>query len=297
MKTIGEAAQALVERRNRETAALLRTINQDSGPQCYLRKRLSPLCLVVPEKVSAEALASHAPWELRAAALRAATCAHCPSEGGACDGERGYYAEGLRPEWDEGALRPTACERWQGYAYRRRLVEAGVQEQFLDATFDNYAPQNDSQEVGLAKVMEFAHEGSPTKRLTIRGATGVGKTHLAVAALKVLADRGSIMFAYVPALVESVRAELFSGRTDTMDRAVRTDYLVLDDLGAERSTEYVRETLEKLLNARMAMRRAMIITMNVTADQLADNLGPPVARRATIQLDKAVEMHGLPYEA
>lgn len=251
---------------------------------------------MIPERVSAEAIANHAPWELKAAATRAATCAHCPWEGGACDGEKGYYSEGLQPEWEDGSLRPTQCGRWEGYAHRRKLIEAGIEPAFLDATFDNYRPQNESQQDALARVMLYANDAGRRDRMLIRGPTGVGKTHLACAALALLARRGTVMFAYVPDFVEAVRSEMFAGSTATLDRAKRVDYLVLDDLGAERSTDYVREALEKLLNVRLAQRRAAIFTMNVTPEEIAENLGLPVMRRATFHIGTVVEMEGLPYE-
>ncbi len=245
--------------------------------------------------MTAEAIAQHAPWELRAAATRAATCAHCPSSGGACDGERGYYSEGLRPEWDDGTLRPVACDRWSQYAKRRTLVAAGIAPHFLGATLDGYYPRNQSQEHALAKAREFAERASVRDRMLIAGPTGVGKTHLACATLSELSERGSVMFAYVPEFVDTVRSELLTGSAATMERAKSVDFLVLDDLGAERSTEYVRETLEKLLNLRLVQKRSIIFTQNVTPDQIASSLGLPVMRRVMFDTGVTVQIDGSPY--
>ena len=296
MRTIGEASLALVARRDRDRAALLRTIQRDNGPTSYIAKRLNPLSSLIPERVSEDELAAHAPWELAQAAQRAALCTACPREGGACDGDTGYYSEGLVPAWlREHGLMPQPCAKWQGYAKRRHLLRAGIPLDMVDETFETYLPTNDTQAQALMKVLQYAQHAAPSDRMLILGPTGVGKTHLACAAAATLSLRTRVFFAYVPDLVDTIRREEFQKSTATRDHVLDVDFLVLDDIGAERSTEYVRETIEKLLNGRLNGRRSVIFTANVTPEKLAETLGAPCARRVLYSTDTIIKIEGKPY--
>ena len=222
-------------------------------------------------------------------------CTQCPATGGACDGEVGYYGEGKRPSWEDDTLTPEPCERWGGYAKRRMLAAAGLPPTLLDVSFDSYEPKNESQVQALAKVRAFAQHARPSDRMLIQGPTGIGKTHLAAAALQHLSERASVMFAYVPELVDAVRSEMLGGSTATMDRALGVAFLVLDDLGAERSTDFVRETLEKLCNSRQVRKHSIIFTQNVTPEQIAQSLGLPLMRRVMYGTATVVKIEGQPY--
>lgn len=196
--------------------------------------------------------------------------------------------------WQDDALVAESCDRWAPFATRRRLADAGVIEDLLDASFESYRPRNASQEHGLVAARAFAADAQPTDRMLITGTTGLGKSHLAVAALRVLAERGSVMFAYMPAFVADVRAEMLAHDTTTFDRAVRVDYLVMDDVGADRATEYVREQIELLLTLRM--KRSVIFTYNQPTDRVVDAYGSPVMRRIVQNTSTVVELEGEYYD-
>jgi DNA replication protein DnaC len=75
-------------------------------------------------------------------------------------------------------------------------------------------------------------------------------------------------------------------RRALMQDACETEFLVLDDLGAERTTEWVREQLGIIMNERWANRRATIVTTNQKLDYFADTLG----HRAVSRLEAMVNM-------
>jgi DNA replication protein DnaC len=249
-----------------------------------VRKRLGPLLPLIPEGVSEDELSAHGVWELTQAARRAAKCSRCPAEGGACDGDHYFYGDGFTPVW-QGSIRPKACDKWAAYEQRRALGRAGLPPALLEVSFDTYHPRNASQERALAHCRRYADNASKRERMILSGPTGVGKTHLAASCLQVLAKRGSVMFAYVPELMDTVRRESLQSDRRTLDRASDVDFLVLDDLGAERATEFVREQLEVLLNTRLLHHRAIIFTQNLDLDQLSQSLGNPVVRRVLQEVD------------
>ena len=64
-----------------------------------------------------------------------------------------------------------------------------------------------------------------------------------------------------------------------LDLLCRCDHLTLDDLGRERTTEWVQETLYLVVNARYEECLATTITTNLSPDELRARLGEPVLDR------------------
>ena len=102
----------------------------------------------------------------------------------------------------------------------------------------------------------------------LQGPPGVGKTHLAVAVLgQVIRTRGAVgLFYDTRDLLRVIRSTYDPvNRTPEMDvlRPVMTaDLLVLDDLGAEKTSEWVEETLNLIVNARYSEKRVTMFTSN-----------------------------------
>jgi DNA replication protein DnaC len=96
----------------------------------------------------------------------------------------------------------------------------------------------------------------------------VGKTHLAVAVLKlVIREKGARgLFYDTRELLKIIRATynplVQTAEMDVLRPVMETDLLVLDDLGAEKTSEWVEETLNLIVNTRYNERRATIFTSN-----------------------------------
>jgi len=117
------------------------------------------------------------------------------------------------------------------------------------------------------------------KGLILIGPSGVGKTHLAVAALKELIRRGhGGLFCDYRELLKEIQASYNPASESTemgILEPIRTvEILVLDDLGASKPSDWVRDIVGIVLNARYNENRTTIITTNYL-----DN--PPSAGEAT----------------
>jgi DNA replication protein DnaC len=115
--------------------------------------------------------------------------------------------------------------------------------------------------------------------LVISGPVGTGKTHEAVAAYRVLVARGMLpaVAVAVPALLDGLRP----GRdpVETLDACEGARLLLLDDLAAERATDWTAEVLYRLIDARYARKLPTIITTNATGPMIREALGDRVASR------------------
>ena len=109
---------------------------------------------------------------------------------------------------------------------------------------------------------------SSTRGLFFLGDPGVGKTHLAVAILKqVILTRGARgLFYDTRDLLKVIRGtynnDVKTTELDVLRPVMEADLLVLDDLGAEKTSEWVEETLNLIVNTRYNERRATIFTSN-----------------------------------
>lgn len=300
MIPISNLARDLLAQRAQERDDLRRklTANEASSPTRFERKVLPALSRAFPD-VTVEQLLEHSRWELRDAEQRLRVCRRCPATGGACEGADGYYAEGKRPTWSGSRFEPTPCETWRPFAERRLLRAAGVPGVFLDATFDSYAPQDPQQQSARREAKSYAAALAERDNgaLILEGDTGLGKTHLAVAALRVIAKHTeSLLFAYVPSFLDELRAQATSDEPGRLfGRACEARMLVLDDLGAERPTEFAREKLEQLIHVRWSERRPMIITQNTSLEQLQSMLGAPLVRRIKDATSVYIELRGDAY--
>src|SRR4029077_19175875 len=107
------------------------------------------------------------------------------------------------------------------------------------------------------------------------GEPGSGKTHLAVAALKALLDRGheGLFFDYKN-LLDRIRSgyDSASGASDreAYRSALDADILLLDDLGAHRVTEWVEDTVTSIITDPCNNRKPLIATTNLPDPEVGD---------------------------
>ncbi len=122
------------------------------------------------------------------------------------------------------------------------------------------------------------------------GGVGTGKTHLAVAVMNELIRKRRVpsLFVTVPELLDNLR-ETYNkpGRNldEWMDAVQNADLLVLDDLGSERVTEWVRERLFVIVNHRYREALPTVFTSNIGPKDLAAQLGDRTASRMIAMCD------------
>src|SRR5215203_3321664 len=142
--------------------------------------------------------------------------------------------------------------------------------------FGNYKPQNQSQTIALRSAMTFAMEYPAVDRgLLLMGSVGVGKTHLAVSILKGLTERGfSCLFYEFGALLKEIQ-DSYNTNTQSSELKVLTpildaEVLVLDEIGASKPTEWVRDTMAHVINTRYNDKKLTIFTTNYLDERRKD---------------------------
>ncbi|HEY2153779.1 MAG TPA: ATP-binding protein [Vicinamibacterales bacterium] len=176
---------------------------------------------------------------------------------------------GWKPVDAQGVRRVVRCDCWREQIGQHRLADANLPKRYLHCTLANFAAYNESLEQAVAKARRVAESFPVAARgLLLEGQPGVGKTHLAVAVLKQIIQtcgaRG--LFYDTRDLLRVIRSTYDpSIRTTELEilRPVMTaELLVLDDLGAEKTSEWVEETMNLIVNTRYNERRLTIFTSN-----------------------------------
>jgi len=143
------------------------------------------------------------------------------------------------------------------------------------------------------------YPGSSEKGLLFMGPSGVGKTHLAVAALKELIHRGHAgLFCDYRELLKEIQASYNPASESTEMRIlepIRTvEVLVLDDLGASKPSAWVLDIIGLVLNARYNERRVTILTTNYFDEAQNSEPAPrsPAGQRVAVREDALADRIG-----
>lgn len=182
----------------------------------------------------------------------------------------------------------------------------GLGKRTLRARFDNFRPddgQHEAFRVSCSFAKQYIAGENDGTGLLLMGGVGSGKTHLAAAIAHAvidntdvpddLAERAGIGSADNEAIYTGI---LFTGTVELMER-IRAEYngaqdaagiirryqdarlLILDDLCAEKPSEWVQERLFQIIDHRYNEELPTIITTNETPDRLQHKLGDRIADR------------------
>lgn len=172
------------------------------------------------------------------------------------------------------------------YAFR----QARIPRKFMNKSLENFQAKKSRHKEIIVGAGQFVQTfrgrdaEHPGRGLLLIGREGTGKTHVAVGILKEIIRRGYTgLYWNVPELFLELRRlmsdDVDKTEADLFDEAAEADLLVLDDLGAERVSDYVVDRLYVLINGRYENDTATIITTNRTVEELRAQIGARIASR------------------
>lgn len=213
------------------------------------------------------------------AAAKPATCPAC-------------FGTGMEVVAGKGARR-CPCRTTEA---RAKLIEAArIPRRYGECSLSNYRPADGrgSQLRALNYAYRLAHDYPAVDRgLLFMGPCGVGKTHLSAAVLLELLGKGiNCLFYDFGSLLREIQSsynpESRLSEVKVLAPVYEAEVLVLDELGASKPTDWVRDMMMQIISARYNEKRLTIFTTNYTDDRRCagdDNLEDRIGVRLRSRL-------------
>jgi DNA replication protein DnaC len=153
-----------------------------------------------------------------------------------------------------------------------RLKEtARIPRRYAECSLTNYHPTGDNatQLRAFQYAWRMIHEYPEIERgLLFMGTVGVGKTHLSVAILHELVEKKGVpcLFYEFGALLKDIQNAYnpisHTSELKVLEPIFEAEVLVLDELGASKPTDWVRDTMMQIINTRYNEKKLTIFTTN-----------------------------------
>jgi DNA replication protein DnaC len=190
------------------------------------------------------------------------------------------------------SLRVEPCGCQGDLRRRQRILAANIPKRYAHCTLDSFADRTADQRVAKLRVQEFVDSWPASQGLLLIGKCGVGKTHLAVAAISEIIRSnkpGRLIFSNFQDLIQEIQASFNNDQVPSKSELLRplleADLLVLDELGSQKPTQFIQDILYYLINTRYNEERTTIFTTNYPEkaepkdESLSDRIGTRLRSR------------------
>jgi len=171
-------------------------------------------------------------------------------------------------ETDSGSI-AKRCKCYLEKQVQNLFDQANIPRRYRSCSFSNFEIHDESHKHALKIAKKFV-ENFPEQDigLLFQGPCGVGKTHLAVAIIDELIQKKNVpcYFCDFRELIRSIQSSYTPDshltESNILEPVFQKDVLVLDELGAKRTTAWVEETVFYIINNRYNNKKLTVFTSN-----------------------------------
>jgi DNA replication protein DnaC len=210
----------------------------------------------------------------------------CPFD--VCDGTGFVYDESTNTAFD------CRCRPQRLAQARARSLSAVIPRRYRNVAFER-PPVTDIEPHVVTATRRYAdtidEQLDAGRGLWFMGPVGTGKTTLAMLVSKAALKAGRSVAIYsLPRLLNEIRETAHGAERshiELLNRLAAVDLLHIDDVGAERTTDWVLEELYSIVNARYEDERSMVITTNILdREALCEQISERTVSRLTEMCDE-----------
>jgi DNA replication protein DnaC len=209
----------------------------------------------------------------------------CPFD--LCDGS------GFRVDAPTNTAYDCRCRAQRVARAKARNLSAVIPRRYRDVAFER-PPVTDIDPQIVTATRRYASniddQLDAGRGLWFMGPVGTGKTTLAMLVSKAASDAGRSVAIYsLPRLLNEIRDTHRAERShvDLLDTLTAVDLLHIDDVGAERTTDWVLEELYSIVNSRYEDKRSIVITTNILdREALCEQITARTVSRLTEMCDE-----------
>ena len=162
----------------------------------------------------------------------------------------------------------------------KRAAHNQLGERFAQCTFDNFK-RNDNNKLAYGAARRLAGGFKRDKKgLILAGPNGIGKNHLTAAMVNELADQIKSAFYSNITKVKTKICDAFGYSVEeAIESILSKDLICINDLGAERDNDYAKELLFDLVDRLYEDKRCLVITTNLTDEEMFKRYGSRIVSR------------------
>lgn len=169
--------------------------------------------------------------------------------------EKQFTLEKLERERQQG------CLKGKMRAYRDISI---IDKKFINSTFTNADMTSNAMEVAKQYAEKFIQEGTAPVGLLFHGNVGTGKTFASACISNALTDANkTVMVLSIGLYINKLQREWAEAENNVLEHVKGCDLLVIDDLGVEKVTEFVKDKVFMLIDTRYRTGKPVIVTTNL----------------------------------
>ena len=183
------------------------------------------------------------------------------------------FGTGTKLDPAKGAI-PCPCRRPD--RFKKLLAAARIPPRYAKCSFDTFkSAPGTSQDNALLLAQKLVNDYPVDRGLLFMGPAGVGKTHLAVAIIRGLIEKGfagifSEFGSLLKEIQESYNPVSKSSELKVLAPIYQTDVLVLDDFAMAPLKDHERDTMYQIINKRYNDQKLTIFTTNYSDARRSD---------------------------
>jgi len=172
------------------------------------------------------------------------------------------------------------AEKFQEERKVRELFSISeVGDRYLAASFADFVPrQGTEMAMKIAKHYVANFDEFGRESIMLWGPPGNGKTHIAAIIHNELRAQGKVVvFVSMPDLLGKIKSTFNKNNKESEEQILKAlnicDLLIIDDLGAEKTSDWVEEVIFKIIDNRYRRNKPILATSNVPPQQLGEKIG------------------------